>query len=55
MGSKMKSLPLHITPLPEYPTLQEQVKLPFVFSQFAFISQLSVPKKHSSTLILILI
>jgi len=56
LGKKTKKiLPVQFkfNPFPKYPVLQEQVKLPFVFKQFAFISQLWVPNKHSSTSILI--
>ena len=38
---------LQLTPSPEYPALQEQLKLPTVFVQFAFISQLWVSRTHS--------
>ena len=38
---------LQLTPSPEYPALQEQLKLPSVFVQFAFISQLWVSRTHS--------
>ena len=39
---------LQLTPSPEYPMLHEQLKLPKVFVQLAFPSQLSVPSRHSS-------
>ena len=40
---------LQLTPFPEYPVLQEQLKLPTLFVQFAFTSQLWTPSTHSST------
>jgi len=44
-------IPLQLNPFPEYPVLQEHVKLPFVFKQFAFTLQLWVPNKHSLSII----
>jgi len=38
-----------VTPFPEYPVLQVQVKLPIVFAHVAIPdAQLSVPVAHSS-------
>eukprot|EP00961_Rhodomonas_salina_P288826 3903142-Rhodomonas_salina.1 len=39
---------LHETPSPLYPASHVQVKLPAVFVQVAFASQLSVSREHSS-------
>ena len=39
--------PVHAMPIPKYPRLQEHVKLPSVFLQTAFGSQLLVPNAHS--------
>ena len=41
-------LPLHLSPLPVYPWLQVQVKLPGVLVQAALVSQLSLSVVHSS-------
>ncbi len=42
-------LPVQVTPSPEYPELQAQLKLPGEFVQAAFTSQLSGPSVHSSS------
>ena len=39
---------MQVTPSPEYPALQAQVKDPIVLVHAAFASQLSVPRMHSS-------
>ena len=41
-------LPVHVTPSPLYPVLQVHSKLPALFAQAAFVSQLWVPSVHSS-------
>ena len=44
----LRYIPVHITPLPVYPWLQVQVKLPGLLVQAALVSQLSVLVEHSS-------
>ena len=44
-----RSIPSQTTPSPDHPNIHTQMKLPFVFMQLAFMSQLTVPLSHSST------
>ena len=44
----LHNLPVHVTPLPVYPWLQAQVKVPGVLVHAALVAQLSVPNVHSS-------
>ena len=45
----MQSFSAHVVPVPSYPGLHEQEKLPTVSVHAAFLSQLCEPELHSST------